>query len=170
MDKGCVHLYCGGGKGKTTAAMGLALRALGRGKTAVLIQFLKDGSSGEIAPLRALGATVLTGPPNTKFVSRMSVAEKLEAAAWNDRNLALATRMPCDLLILDEICAARRYGLADLELTKKTVLERPAGCEVVLTGREPEPWMREAADYLTEMICLRHPYASGLPARKGIEF
>ena len=106
MDKGYVHLYCGSGKGKSTAAAGLALRALGRGMTVVLVQFLKDGTSGELEPLRSLGATVLAGPPGTKFLSRMSAAEKAEAAAWNDRNLVLAAGMDCDLLILDEICAA----------------------------------------------------------------
>ena len=105
--KGLVHLYCGDGKGKTTAAMGLALRALDT---------------------------------------------------------------PCDLLVLDEACAALSLGMVEEALLRRAVLDRPAGREICLTGRDPAPWLREAADYLTEMRCLRHPYDAGVPARRGVEF
>lgn len=170
MDKGLVHLYCGDGKGKTTAAMGLALRALGQGMQVVVVQFLKNGTSGELEPLRNLGATVFSGKPGAKFTFQMNAEEKAQATKENNARLAEALQQPCDLLILDEICAARNSGMLDEALAKQAVLERPQHREVVLTGRNPEAWMAEAADYITEMQPRRHPYEQGIPARKGIEF
>ncbi len=170
MDKGLVHLYCGDGKGKTTAAMGLALRALGQGMRVVVVQFLKNGTSGELAPLKKLGAAVYSGRPGAKFTFQMNAEEKAQATKENNARLAEALQQPCDLLILDEICAARNSGMLDEALAKQAVLERPQHREVVLTGRNPEAWMVEAADYITEMQPRRHPYEQGIPARKGIEF
>ncbi len=170
MDKGLVHLYCGNGKGKTTAAMGLALRALGQGLRVVVVQFLKNGTSGELEPLKKLGAAVYSGQPGAKFTFQMNAEEKAQATKENNARLAEALQQPCDLLILDEICAARNSGMVDEALAKQAVLERPQHREVVLTGRNPEAWMVEAADYITEMRPRRHPYEQGIPARKGIEF
>lgn len=170
MDKGLVHLYCGDGKGKTTAAMGLALRALGQGMQVVVVQFLKNGTSGELEPLKKLGAAVYSGQPGAKFTFQMNAEEKAQATKENNARLAEALQQPCDLLILDEICAARNSGMVDEALAKQAVLERPQQREVVLTGRNPEAWMVEAADYITEMQPRRHPYEQGIPARKGIEF
>lgn len=170
MDKGLVHLYCGDGKGKTTAAMGLALRALGQGMQVVVVQFLKNGTSGELEPLKKLGAAVFSGQPGAKFTFQMNAEEKAQATQENNARLAEALQQPCDLLILDEICAARNSGMLDDALAKQAVLERPQHREVVLTGRNPEAWMVEAADYITEMQPRRHPYEQGIPARKGIEF
>ena len=170
MDKGLMHLYCGDGKGKTTAAMGLALRALGQGMQVVVVQFLKNGTSGELEPLRTLGATVFSGESGAKFTFQMNAEEKAQATKENNARLAEALQQPCDLLILDEICAARNSGMLDEALAKQAVLERPQHREVVLTGRNPEAWMVEAADYITEMQPRRHPYEQGIPARKGIEF
>ena len=170
MDKGLVHLYCGDGKGKTTAAMGLALRALGQGMRVVVVQFLKNGTSGELEPLKKLGAAVYSGRPGAKFTFQMNAEEKAQATKENNARLAEALQQPSDLLILDEICAARNSGMVDEALAKQAVLERPQHREVVLTGRNPEAWMAEAADYITEMQPRRHPYEQGIPARKGIEF
>ncbi len=170
MDKGLVHLYCGDGKGKTTAAMGLALRALGQGMQVVVVQFLKNGTSGELEPLKKLGAAVYSGQPGAKFTFQMNAEEKAQATQENNARLAEALQQPCDLLILDEICAARNSGMVDEALAKQAVLERPQHREVGLTGRNPEAWMVEAADYITEMQPRRHPYEQGIPARKGIEF
>ena len=170
MDKGLVHLYCGDGKGKTTAAMGLALRALGQGMRVVVVQFLKNGTSGGLEPLKKLGAAVYSGQPGAKFTFQMNAEEKAQATKENNARLAEALQQPCDLLILDEICAARNSGMVDEALAKQAVLERPQHREVVLTGRNPEAWMMEAADYITEMQPRRHPYEQGIPARKGIEF
>ena len=170
MNKGCFHLYCGDGKGKTTAAMGLALRALGHGRSVVIVQFLKSGSSGELEPLRRLGAQVFSGKGCGKFSRQMNEEEKKEAAALHKEHLQLAVSLKPDLLILDEACAALRAGLLEEPLLKQVILDRPEGQEIVVTGRRPAEWMTEAADYITEMKCRRHPFETGLPAREGVEF
>lgn len=172
MNKGVVHLYMGNGKGKTTAAMGLALRALGHGKCVVILQFLKSGTSGELEPLRRMGAVVLSGKPQgcMKFSFQMNEQEKAEVLELHNSFLQQAAALQPELFILDEACGANTAHLVDAELLKRTVLERPEGQEVVLTGREPAAWMLEAADYITEMKCIRHPYEKGIPAREGVEY
>ena len=162
-----LHLYFGSGKGKTTAAAGLALRALGHSKMVVIVQFLKDGTSGEIEPLRRLGAAVFACP-NAKFTWLMTPQEKAAALAHNTQTLEAALQMPCDLLILDEACAALRAALLPEALLQKAVLNAPY--EVVLTGRDPADWMLQNADYITEFTAHRHPYEKGIPAREGIEY
>ena len=103
---GLLHLYYGDGKGKTTAAMGLALRALGSGKKVVIVQFLKGGKSGEIPLLEQLGATVYRGKAGQKFVFQMNDAEKAATRALQDRNLTVAMAQEADLLVLDEAGSA----------------------------------------------------------------
>ena len=159
-----LQLYWGDGKGKTTAAMGLALRALGHGQRVSVVQFLKDGTSGEISLLRRCGATV-RACPNAKFTWQMTDAEKAEARANN--NAALAE--PFELLVLDEACAACKSGLVEEQLLK-VAAARAKTAEVVFTGREPAEWMQAAADYSTEMRAVRHPYAQGVTAREGVEY
>ena len=168
--RGLVHLYWGEGKGKTTAAMGLALRALGSGRSVVIVQFLKGGQSGEIPLLRSLGARIFRGKAGTKFSFQMSEEEQAETLALQTENLRQALACRCDMLVLDEDCSAWQTGLVDQELLKKAVLERPEGQEVVLTGRNPPEWLREAADYITEMRCCRHPFERGISALECVEF
>lgn len=170
MEQGLVHLYWGDGKGKTTAAVGLALRALGSGARVTVVQFLKDGQSSELEPLRQLGACVFTGKPGTKFFFQMNEEERAACRAYHDQMLQQAVERSCDLLILDEACAACQLEMVEEGLLKQAVLDRPLGREVVLTGREPAEWMRQAADYSTEMHCHKHPYEQGIGARRGIEF
>lgn len=170
MELGMVHLYWGEGKGKTTAAMGLALRALGNGCRVVVVQFLKGADTGEIPLLRQLGAEVYRGKAGQKFVFQMNDAEKAATRALQNENLRAALARPADLLVLDEACAAWELNMVDRQLLEQSVRERPAGQEIVLTGRKPAPWMEELADYSTEMHCWRHPYEKGVKARKGVEF
>ena len=164
-----LHLYWGNGKGKTTAAMGLALRALGHGRRVVIVQFLKDGTSGEIAPLRAAGAAV-HACPNAKFTWLMDEADKAAAREASARALGQALAEPFDLLVLDEACAALKSGILDEALLRRVVAFAKNGREVVLTGRDPAPWLQEAADYSTEMRAHKHPYADGIAAREGVEY
>lgn len=164
-----IHLYWGNGKGKTTAAMGLALRALGHGKRVVIVQFLKDGTSGEIEPLRRLGATVYACP-NAKFTWLMDDAERFQARENGNDALQQAIAVPCDLLVLDEACAAYENDLVDRNLLQRIVTGLDAVSEVVITGRKPADWMQDAADYSTEMRACQHPYEKGVPAREGIEY
>ena len=170
MELGLVHLYWGEGKGKTTAAMGLALRALGQGARVVIVQFLKGADTGEVPLLRQLGAEIYRGKAGQKFVFQMDEAEKAATRRLQDQNLTAALARPADLLVLDEACAAWQLDMVDRALLERAVRERPAGQEVVLTGRTPAPWMEELADYSTEMRCHRHPYEKGVAARKGVEF
>lgn len=170
MEQGLVHLYWGQGKGKTTAAMGLALRALGCGKKVCVVQFLKGTESGEVALLRRLGATVLRGSAGRKFVFQMNEQEKEETRRLQNENLRTALDADADLLILDEACAACQLGMVDAALLKYAVLQKPAAQELVLTGQTPADWMQAAADYSTEMRCHRHPYQKGIPARQGVEY
>ena len=102
MERGLLHLYWGDGKGKTTAAMGLALRALGSGKRVVIVQFLKGGKSGEIPLLEQLGAKVYRGKAGQKFVFQMNDAEKAATRALQNENLRAAMAQSADLLLLDE--------------------------------------------------------------------
>lgn len=169
MDNSCVHLYCGSGKGKTTAAMGLALRALGQGFRVMVVQFLKNGDSGELEPLRQLGAEVLSGKVGG-FVRTMTPEERVATRQIHDSYLTRAMEADCDLLILDEACGAVSAKMLDEELLKNLVEQKRGTCEIVLTGRNPAPWMVDLADYMTEMGCIRHPYDRGLTARKGVEY
>lgn len=170
MDKGLMHLYWGDGKGKTTAAMGLAVRALGQGLRVTVVQFLKSGTSGELESLRRLGATVYSGKVGNHFFSKMSPEERMRNRELYSSFLTEELENPGDLLILDEACGAWEYDMVDRDLLRRVVEHRPAGQEVVLTGRHPADWMFEAADYSTEMRCHRHPYEKGVTARKGVEF
>ena len=163
-----LQLYWGDGKGKTTAAMGLALRALGHGQRVSVVQFLKDGTSGEISLLRRCGATV-RACPNAKFTWQMTDAEKAEARANNNAALQAALAEPFELLVLEEACAAYKSGLVEEQLLK-VAAARAKTAEVVFTGREPAEWMQAAADYSTEMRAVRHPYEQGVTAREGVEY
>ena len=167
---GLVHLYCGDGKGKTTAALGLALRALGHGMRVVIIQFSKDGTSGEVEPLRRCGATVYAGSTDRRFLRELSSNEREALRRRQTALLEEVRTLDIDMLVLDEACFAVRENVVDVALLKAVVCERPARCEVVLTGRNPPPWMLEAADYITEMRCVRHPYERGVLAREGVEY
>ena len=164
-----LQLYWGDGKGKTTAAMGLALRALGHGQRVSVVQFLKDGTSGEISLLRRCGATV-RACPNAKFTWQMTDAEKAEARANNNAALQAALAEPFELLVLDEACAAHKNALVDEQLLHTAAARAKADAEVVLTGREPAAWMQDAADYSTEMRAVKHPFARGVTAREGVEY
>ena len=171
--KGLIHLYVGDGKGKTTAATGLALRALGNGKRVVFAQFLKGRATGETAMLEKLGAAIVCPQSGGKFIFQMT---EQELAAQTQANLdALEhiielTKAGCDLLVLDEAVDAAACGLLPLEELLNALNERPAHLEVVLTGRNPPVELVGLADYHTEFICKCHPYHKGVPARKGIEF
>ena len=165
-----LHVYFGEGKGKTTAAAGLAIRALGHGQKVLFLQFLKSGTSGELSVLRQAGAAVFSGKAGTKFVSKMTEEEKRETACMHNGFLANAKETEWDLLVLDEACAAANAGVIDEEMLRGIVLENRERKEIVITGRNPRTWMFEAADYITEMKCVRHPYTLGITAREGVEF
>ena len=172
MDKGLLHIYTGDGKGKTSAAAGLAVRALGQGLRVAFVQFLKGGTSGEVAALEKLGARVLAPKGSRKFVFQMDASEKLVCRQRQEAVLAQAAAMrdDFDLMVLDESIGAAGVGMLDADELLRFAQDRPAGLELVLTGRDAPPALLALADYVTEMRCVKHPYEAGVQARRGIEF
>ena len=170
---GLIHIYCGDGKGKTTAALGLAVRCAGSGRRVLLLQFFKDGKSSEFAALaRVPGVTVIPQTRSFGFSWTLSPAEKEEARDYCSALLedAFARAGDFDLLVLDEAVGACTSGMIG-EVRLLALLEaRPAELEVVLTGRGPSQALLDAAGYVTEMVKRKHPFDQGTPAREGIEF
>ena len=169
---GLIHLYCGDGKGKTTAAMGLALRAAGHGLPVVIAQFLKDGTSGECNILRTLPTvTVLAANPCGKFSFQMNADEQEETRRCIETLFHEADKSAKSpgLLVLDEVCAAVSCGFLNKDILLGFLSEKPVDLEVVMTGRAPCDEIRAAADYLSEIKKCRHPYDNAVPAREGIE-
>ncbi len=171
---GLVHLYCGDGKGKTSAAVGLAVRAAGAGKRVLFVQFFKDGSSSEIPVLKSI-KTVTVRVCNTVrgFYKNMEETEReqcgRDAAALLEECLE-HSKTEADVLILDEAVSACNHAVISEETLLRFLQAKPSELEVVLTGRDPSPALLAAADYVTEMKKVRHPYDRGVPARRGIEF
>ena len=174
MKQSCIHIYCGDGKGKSTAAMGLALRAAGSGEKVLVTQFLKDGTSSELKILRELpGVQVRTCEKKFGFFWNMTEEQKVQAKeAYEElfeKAAQIATEENIFLLVMDEFMAAYNHGMIDQEKALKFLKERPEKLEVVLTGRDPAPELVELADYVSEIQKKKHPFDKGLPARKGIE-
>ncbi len=179
LEKGLVQIYTGDGKGKTTAAFGLALRAAGQGNKVLIYQFLKPPSLniGERSALQLGDVRIRTEALDTpwdmsksfedeKAVARMqaAISEALERIAQTAE-----TRF-YDVLILDEIVFCLSKGLAKLEDVKSLIDRKDPAVEIVLTGRGATEELIELADLVTEMKNIKHPFDSGLPARQGIEF
>jgi cob(I)alamin adenosyltransferase len=168
-----LHLYYGDGKGKTTAALGLLLRAAGAGWSCVLVQFLKDWDSGELRTLEQLpGVTVLRGKASgAGFAKDMSPEQLDETRAIHEENLRRASERCRDggLLVLDEAVDAMRLGLLG-EDSVRALLDGSRDLELVITGHGAPGWLAERADYITEFVKRRHPYDSGVLARRGIEW
>lgn len=171
-----LHLYTGDGKGKTTAAMGLALRALGHGRRVLVGQFVKDGRSGELAALRQLtGAIVMPCPPMEGFTFSMTEAERAAAVRAQGEYLqalrwTIAETQP-DCIVLDELAMAASLGMVSQEDAQLLIDEALTHGETVVTGYYAPAWLRERADYLTLLQAERHPYQSEqLPAREGVEW
>ena len=173
MDRGLIHIYCGDGKGKTTAAVGLSVRAAGCGRKVVFAQFFKDGSSAEIKVLEGLPGVTYVRPERCfGFFWTLNDQEKQEATACYTAHLRRAEELAADadLLVLDEaMSACTNKVICESELLQ-FLKDKPEKLEVVLTGRDPSPAMVDAADYVTEMRKVKHPFDQGIPARKGVEF
>ena len=172
---GLIHIYCGDGKGKTTAAIGQAVRTAGRGRKVLAARFLKTDDSGEVGALSCIpGITVMPCDRVFGFVFRMSEAEKVEAARYFTarfrRACELAVSGGYDMLVLVEIMASCNYGMvAEVEVIE-FLKTKPEEMEVILTGRDPSAELTELADYVTEMTLRKHPFTKGIPAREGIEY
>lgn len=176
MDKGLIQVYCGNGKGKTTAAIGQGVRAVGHGLKVIMIQFLKGNPTGEMETLKDL-------EPNFKlfrfererdFFWNLSTEEKEELKidlknALNFARKVLDTRQ-CDILILDEILGALKNHMIDEKELLEIIDEKPSEIEIILTGRQLPDSIKMKADYVSTINDTKHPFEQGIGARKGIEY
>jgi cob(I)alamin adenosyltransferase len=166
-----IHLYTGEGKGKTTAALGLSLRAAGRGKKIVIVQFLKGSDSGELYSLGLIpNITIIRNMEAKDFFHTVPPEIRLKITEENNKNVNAALAMPHDLLVLDEACAAYEIEAVDRKLVDNLLRNFPSEKELVLTGRNPPKHFYAAADYISEIHSIKHPYEKGIPAREGIEY
>lgn len=191
MSKGYVQVYTGDGKGKTTAAIGLAIRSIGAGHKVRIIQFMKSLAYSEQKVLQSLDGITLTTLGKPYFIAKEGMLTEEEIKTWGDnvriypaghppaeyRAMILdgidqavqAVSGEYDLVILDEYNMACWYDLATEEDTKKILTARNPKVELVFTGRNAPSYILEAADLITEMKKVRHYYDKGVPQRKGIE-
>ncbi|MBQ5346941.1 MAG: cob(I)yrinic acid a,c-diamide adenosyltransferase [Ruminococcus sp.] len=170
-----IHIYYGDGKGKTTAAIGLACRAAGSRMKVLFVQFLKTEFSGERHTLSHTENISLTFCPlELNFTYNMSEPEKAKASQLFrrifDESVTKVLTQKYDMLVLDEIFPAIEAGMISESSVYEFVSNAPKNLEVVLTGRNPSEKILELADYITEMKKIRHPYDKGVQARFGIEF
>ncbi len=165
-----LHIYCGNGKGKTTSAVGLAIRAVGAGLKVIFVQFLKNGNSSEINILeKTENIKVLCCDVCNKFTFQMNSAEKSLVTERHNFMINQAFSEKSDMIILDEFLDAYNKNMIDKEISEKLIFDN-TGKEIVLTGRSPAEIFIEKADYISEINALKHPYERGITARKGIEY
>lgn len=173
--KGLILVNTGNGKGKTTAALGMGLRAWGQGMKVLVLQFIKGGwKYGELKAVEKLGPNFEIRQMGEGFIKgaddksldehRHAAAAALEAAKAEFSNAKY------DLIILDEILYAIHYGLVAQHDVLELLSAKPEGLHVVLTGRNASPEIIDKADLVTEMKEIKHPFTQGIPAQKGIEF
>lgn len=168
-----IHLYCGNGKGKTTAAFGLAMRQLGYQKKVLIIQFLKDGCSGEVSFIRQLPLVSVHASPLPKmFFMQMDEKQQAETrvsqhSLWKKLCSLIEDY---DYILLDEVIDAINLGLLSEEEIIAFIATYKDTKEIVVTGRNPSAQMIALSDYYTEFVGHKHPYQTGVGARKGIEY
>jgi len=175
LKKGYVQVYTGDGKGKTTAALGLGLRAVGRGLKVVMFQFLKGAPSGELESTTMLDGRfkIIRLAETKKFFGSMNDVEKFELETRLKSEIKqieeVLDSMACDILIFDEIMAAYHGGLISLEEICSLIDRKPPTMELILTGRSAPAEIIARADLVTEMRCIKHYMDQGVSARIGIE-
>ncbi len=173
--KGLIIVNTGPGKGKTTAAMGTALRAVGQGMKVLMLQFLKGSwHYGELDAVQAFGERFVMKQMGRGFV-KVGGAEtdpedvRMVEAAWAEAEKAIVSG-EWDLVILDEINYAISYGMLDPAKVVATLKKRPEMVHVILTGRNAHPTITDLADTVTEMRQVKHAYEKGVQAQRGIEY
>lgn len=171
-ELGLVQIYTGNGKGKTTAAFGLAMRAAGRGLGVLIVQFLKPSDGyGEQVACNRMGNITLVSMGLDHFVSKKPSDADIEAA---HKALRRSEELICsgryDVAVLDESINAVRLGLITSQELIESLERRPDHVEIVLTGRGMTSDLEEYADLVTEMRLVKHPFDKGIGARKGIEY
>jgi cob(I)alamin adenosyltransferase len=170
---GLIQIYTGDGKGKTTAVLGLALRAAGHGLRTYMGQFMKGQQYGELEGARLL-APYLTieqyGRPSFVHVHQATAEDIRLAHEGLDRARAAMLSGSYDIVVLDEVCVALHFDLLSLAELLVFLEQKPAAVELILTGRRAPAELIDRADLVTEMREVKHPYQQGVEARKGIEY
>jgi len=171
-DSGYVHVYTGDGKGKTTAAIGLAVRAAGYGLLTYIGQFMKGQRYGELTALRQLPGITVEQYGDQGCIRKEEVSPAHRARANAGLRLAREATLSrrYDIIVLDEVNVALWFGLLEEEAVVKLLDERPPEIEMVLTGRGAPKALLDRADLVTEMRAVKHYYNHGLQAREGIEY
>lgn len=170
-----LHIKCGDGVGKTTSAVGQAVRMLGYNKKVIFVQFMKDGLSGEIKLLKNNSNIYVLHPTGPiKFIWNMTDSEKSDLKDIHT-NLIKETEKILkseyiSMVIFDEFNSANELNLLDKDYAYKLICEYKYKTEIILTGRNPEEKYVEISDYISEINCIKHPFESGVNARKGIEY
>ena len=173
LEEGLTQVYTGNGKGKTSAAFGLALRAIGRGLKVYVVQFIKGGFDyGELYVVKRLPNFKMKAFGRGKFVIEMPPKDEDYKLAKEAFELAqeVVNSGEYDIVILDEINIALSLGLIGVEEVVDLIKNKPKHVELILTGRNAPPEIVAIADLVTEMKEIKHPYSRGLPPRKGIEY
>ncbi len=173
VEKGLLIVHTGPGKGKSTAAIGLMLRMIGRGRSTAMVQFIKGAwETGERRILEGFGAQVEWHTMGEGFTWETQDRARDVAAcrrAWQTA-CALLARPDLSLVVLDELNIALRYDYLSLDEVLEAIARRPAMMHVVVTGRNAKPALIEAADLVTEMTQVKHHFAAGVKAQEGVEF
>ena len=177
-ETGLIHIYTGTGKGKTTAAIGLAARALGGGLSVCYCSFHKCPEKygySEMESLNKLGARVINfaqhHPHMDENVTDATIAGiKEEVSQAIETLTTLLSEEDSDILIMDEIFISIRDNYLDEDILIDFIKNKPAKTELVLTGRGATDKIMAMAHYITDMECVKHPYYNNVPSRKGIEY
>ncbi|MBU5487624.1 cob(I)yrinic acid a,c-diamide adenosyltransferase [Clostridium sp. MSJ-8] len=173
-DLGLIHIYCGDGKGKTTASIGIAIRGISCNYNVLFCQFLKSGESSEIKILKKYpNCNVEIGEGLRGFVYDLSKEELQKVKKNNDKTfdkiIELCNNGKCDILILDEIMSTINLELIDYNKVLNFLKNKPTNIEVIMTGRDPKDELIELADYVSEIKKIKHPFDKGVYARNGID-
>nr|MDO8133696.1 cob(I)yrinic acid a,c-diamide adenosyltransferase [Candidatus Njordarchaeum guaymaensis] len=173
METGLVHVLTGDGPGKTTSALGIALRAIGHGYNVYMVMFVKGKPNyGEILASRMLPGFTIIYSGREQFLDRKNPdkvdVELAQKSLEHAKEVIMSERY--DVVILDEINVAIDYGLVRLKDIIQLIKEKPKKVELILTGRRARKELLEYADYVTEMQEIKHPYTRGILVREGIEY
>jgi len=172
MRQGLIQVYTGDGKGKTTAALGLALRAAGRNLKVLIVQFMKKWDYGELYSLTLIPNITLKAFGTGKFIFKGKVRKIDYQEAQKAFNLGIEAMQSknYNLVIFDELNVALYFELLCLSKVVEQLKQKPPEVEVVITGRKAPEEIINIADLVTEMVEIKHPYQKGIPAREGIEY
>lgn len=171
-NKGYIQLYTGNGKGKTTAALGLSLRAAGAGKKVYIAQFVKGMAYSEVSAIEQyIPAITIRQYGLNCFIEKLPTQADIDAARHGLQEVSrIIAQRNHDVVVLDEVCIALYYNLFQTKELLDILKQKPEATEIVLTGRYAPQELIDCADLVTEMNEVKHYYTKGIEARKGIEF